>query len=200
MSTAWIAAFATLWAIVIVLGVLVFGMLQRLEGLFEDFGTVLSAATQRLRLDGLQPGALVGPFTAVDVTGRRFTDADLRQWPGAVVLFLSSSCAACEQFVRDLAAERAPELGIPLVVVADELGEAKRLAAAQDVTVLLQKDSLVARAFESHRTPHAFVVDDTGRVVTSGSPNSWDGLHDLVARLSGGGEHQRIPAAAVAQV
>lgn len=46
----------------------------------------------------------------------------------------------------------------------------------------------VARIFETARTPHAFVLDSDLRVVTTGSPVTWDDVSELVrvADMKGG--------------
>lgn len=198
MTAPWIAAFVALWILVLILGLLVLGTLRRLVPLMERFEANVSSGAASPSPGGLSPGTVVPPFRAQEVGGDEFTDADLRG-SRTIVLFLGSSCRACERFVRDLVKGRVPALEARLVAVSDDLGAARQLARSEDVTVLVEERRSLARVFESHATPHAFVVGEDGTVLASGTPNDWKRLSDLVARAEkGGGRTSETAAAPVA--
>lgn len=144
---------------------------------------------------GLPLGATVPSFAAEDVGGATFTEADLRG-STSVVLFLGSSCGACERFVRDLQAGGVPELGARLVTVAIDSDSRRELSQSAE-TVVVDENRSVARAFESNLVPQTFIVDEHGTVLASGRPNDWDGVRHLVATAKGGDRQSDVAAAAI---
>lgn len=197
MSTPWVAAFLALWAIVILLAFIVLGTLRRLVPLLERAEASLATANDTARRSGLSPGTPVPAFSARELGGATFTDADLRG-STTIVFFLGSACAACGRFVDDFRAARVPNLGARLVVVADVLEEAENFDAA-GVTVLLQRNRSLARVFESDRVPHAFVINEDGHVLANGWPNDWERLEALVREAEeGGGRESDFSSAVVA--
>lgn len=198
MSGFWVVAFVTLWALVLLLAFLVLGTLRRLTPIIERAETNLAAAVIGASPGGLEPGTVVPPFSVQQVDGRAFTEADLNG-SRSIVLFLSRNCQSCERFIRDLKKERVPELGARLVAVTDEPEQARELAVSAEVSVVVQENRSLARIFETNATPHAFVLDEARRVLTSGTPNDWGGLRQLLARSEGGGgSTSNVAAAAVA--
>jgi hypothetical protein len=196
MTGPWIAAIVALWAVVILLGFLVLGTLRRLAPVLERAEASLRVAAGHGTVSGLPPGTLVPRFVASEISGDRFTDADLRG-SRTIVLLLGSSCRACERFVADLVSGSVPNFEARLVVVADNPVEAREFVAS-GATVLVQEDESLARVFESDRVPHAFVIGNDGRVLASGWPNDWDGLQNLLSEETGGDRESEIAAAAVA--
>jgi hypothetical protein len=190
----WIAAFVALWLVVILLGLVQLGTLRRVAPLLDRAEATLREAA-RATLRGLRPGESVPAFAADVFDGGTFTESDLRG-STTIVLFLNTGCRSCELLAADIEAGRIPDLGAPLVVVADESGEAARFAAGGQAHVLLQKNGSLARVFESDRTPHAFVIDETGRVVVSGSPNNWEVMALLLEDVGRGGDREADVAAA----
>jgi peroxiredoxin len=185
MSAPWLAALLALWAIVILLALIVLGTLRRLVPLLERAEASLGASNHNARRSGLSPGTPVPAFSAQELGRATFTDADLRG-SKSIVLFLGSACAACERFVDDLRVGRVPDLGAHLIVVADVAEDAENYRA-HGVTVLVQQDRSLARIFERDRVPHAFVVDEDGRVLANSWPNEWERLRALVRQADGGG-------------
>lgn len=198
MSGFWVVAFVALWALVILLGLLVLGTLRRLTPLIERAEANLAAAAISASPGGLEPGTVVPAFSGRQADGRVFTEADLTG-SDSIVLFVSVACQSCERFIRDLTRTRVPELGARLVVVTDEQDQASELAASTGVVVLVQENRSIARVFESSATPHTFVLDESRRVLASGTPNDWSRLRQLVARSErGGGSKSDVAAASVA--
>jgi hypothetical protein len=195
MSTPWIIAFATLWLLVIVLGLVVLGALRRLDFWFSEAQKALDAATAQLRSDGLQSGEIVGAFSATTVDGAPFARDDLLEEP-SIVLFVSSDCAACALLLSGLERGDRPESSERFVVVTDNNADAERVSTA-GAKVVIQQAASVAQAFKSHRTPHLFVLDGNGHVVANGSPNTWEDMADLVNASGKGGVTHMHEAAAV---
>jgi peroxiredoxin len=194
VSGIWVVAFVALWMVVILLGLVQLGILRRVAPLVERAETTLREAA-RATLRGLRPGEAVPDFTAGAFGGGTFTESDLRG-STTIVLFLNTGCQSCEVIAADIEAGRVPDLGVPLVVVADEPDEAARFADGGQVQVVLQENGSLARVFESDRTPHAFVIDETGRVLVSGSPNNWDVMVSLLEGVERGGDRELDVAAA----
>jgi hypothetical protein len=188
VSGIWIAAFVTLWLVVILIGLVQLGTLRRVAPLLERTESTLREAA-RGSLRGLRPGETVPAFAAEVFGGGTFTEADLQD-STTIVLFLNTSCGSCELLAADLEAGRVANLDIPLVVVADEPDDAARFAAGGQAQVLLQENASLARAFESDRTPHAFVIDEAGRVVASGTPNTWQAMASLLDDVGRGGDRE----------
>ncbi len=196
MNGAWIAAFAALAALVVLLSLVVLGTLRRITPLIERAEATIRETSEQASRAGLRLGSLVPAFAATEIGGRSFTDLDLPE-SRILLLFVGSSCAACDKLVGDLQSRRIPELEARLVIVADDAEEAPAFAAP-GVTVLTQVDHSVAQSFESDRIPHAFVIDQ-GRILASGWPNDWKGLRELLAEAEkGGGRNANTAAAAVA--
>ena len=197
MTNAWIAAFVVLASLVLVLGLVVLGLVRRITPLLEESQELIASAARRLTIGGLPPGSTVPPFSAGEVGGGVFTQHDLRDEP-SVVLFVDDECVACERLVADLRAGLAPELSARLVVVSSAHQSAEQLARSNHVTVIVDDERTVARAFESVVSPQAFVVDDEVLVRTSGTPNTWDEMRKLVEHARGGGRRSTITAASIA--
>lgn len=194
VSGLWIGSFAALWVVVVVVGFLVLGMLRRIAPLLERAEETFQA-TLSTSFGGLAVGAKVPSFEARTVSGESFTDADLLGGR-SVVLFLGSSCRACESFVEDLGTGHIPRLGARLVVVAEDRDSASELARATDVTVLIDHDRVLAETFDTRLVPRAFVVDGRGSVLAEGRPNEWNQLERLIAE--GGGLDSETTAAVLA--
>jgi peroxiredoxin len=197
MTTPWIVAFVAQASLVVLLGLVVLGLLRRITPLIEESQELLTTASRRLTIGGLPPGATVPRFEADEIGGGNVTDEDLRE-EQSVVLFLDDGCAACERFVADLESGGVPDVHARLVVVSNVREAAERLARSKRVTIVVDDERSVARAFESVVSPQAFVVDEQGMALTSGTPNTWDEMRQLVDHARGGGRRSNATAASVA--
>lgn len=186
MSTPWIFVVLALWAVVMTLGFLVLGTLRRLLPVIADAEAVVSDARRATRRGGLTVGTMLPAFSVETVNGGVLTRSELRG-EASVVLFLGVNCPACEQLNHDLARGHLPDLDASLVVVSNDPSQAHEFAANTLVPVVADVDRSITAAFESDRTPHAFVLDDELRVVGVGSPNDWVGLRELIREGRRGG-------------
>lgn len=192
----WIVAFAALWALVVIVGLIVLGMLRRLLPLIERAEAALSAAAE-ISHGGLPDGATVPPFTATEVGGSTFTEADL-EGGRTIALFVSPSCRACEGLVADLKEGHVPDLGVALVAVSDDRDQAGEFKRSRSIRVLVQDGRSLADIFASNVTPHAFVIGEERRIEASGIPSDWGSLRRLAGGAEkGGSSESEIAAAAV---
>jgi peroxiredoxin len=181
----WIIAFAVLCAFVAVLGLIVLGLLRRVSLVLEEAESVLRARHPR-GLGGLAPGTPIPEFEGVSRGGSRFVSSDLLG-TRAVVVLLGSNCPACRMLEADLAASDLSDLGARAIAVVSDADHAERLARIADLEVVQQEDHAIAGAFQSNVTPHTFVVDSEGVIVSSGTPNTFDSLTRLASDVEGGG-------------
>jgi thiol-disulfide isomerase/thioredoxin len=188
MSTPWVIAFLSLWAVVLLEGALVLGTFRRVS-------IALETAEGRLRElpapgpGGLRVGATVPPFVASRADGQEFTEDDLRGGV-SLVLFLASGCPPCRTLAADL--NQNPDEVYPrLFVILSNESEFIELGLIEAVPVVYQRDGAVARAFQTAAAPHAFLVNRDCTVIASGTPNSIAGLRRLSQDGGKGGDHPR---------
>lgn len=177
MSTPWIVAVVTLWAVVVVIAVLLLRTLRRLAPLLER----AELALQVNRPGGLEQGAIVSDFEAVDADGGRLTAADL-EGQQSIVLLVDLDCPPCKQLTGEIAAADPRQLEFELFAIYGERALHSGFPEILGVKTLVQVEGSASRAFQSNSTPHAFALDGR-RVVDSGTPNTIEGLRHLALRL-----------------
>lgn len=182
MSSIWIAAFVALATLTLVTALATLGTLRRVTIALERAEERLLGLGESVGPGGLAPGTFAPEFIAQDQRGEPFTSAELRQ-ENSILLFLSADCAPCRALADELRKKPAPPLSARLIVVIDQSTEAHALVERVEATVVYQRGRAVAQAFESRATPHAFVVDVTGAIVASSTPNTLAALRALTAPL-----------------
>jgi hypothetical protein len=184
VSTAWIAAFATLWLMTLTTAVVVLGTLRRIAPIVELAQSVIESGG--VDLAGLPVGSVVPPFVAYAAEGSLISSTELLD-DGVLLLFLSVACSPCRSLARELSAADATIVDdVPLVAVLAEGTDASELGLSQSVTVVYQRDRGVSHALRNVSTPQAFLIDRNGVVVASGIPNSLLNLEALAAQMRGG--------------
>ncbi len=143
MSTAWAFAFALLWLLVILVGLIVAGTLRRINGVLEHTEARLRELPVAAGPGGVELGAPLPEFRAQRLQGGWATDGHVRGLP-AVVLFLSADCPPCKLLARDVRRGRA--LGVPLYVVLNNADEARDLGVDSFKNVLTQTNGELSRA------------------------------------------------------
>lgn len=191
MSGAWIAAFLALWAVVLLLGLLVLGLLRRIGPVLERAEFVASSAVGPGI--GLPLGTTVPDFELSLANGEAISAADLRGRP-YVLLFVSSGCAPCRGLAAEIRTREGPAPLADLIVVAAESDADAALTDAPYATLAFQSGRAVSDAFGTSATPHAFAVDTSGTVVASSFPNTLDHLEALAREASRGGDRQTSDA------
>lgn len=170
MQEPWVIAFLVQWLVVLVLVVLVVGLLRHLGTLEEQ-----------LRLDippisSYDVGQSIGEFALPDVTGASIQSSDLLAGSGgAVLLFVTSTCSACENLLAqfsELTSSRQVRLGKTLIVIGeggagtvDRLLESHPGLCEPQVTLLADDEATVLRQFGITSVPTALAIDGKGRVI-----------------------------------
>jgi hypothetical protein len=182
MSGLWIAAFAALTLLVLLLAVVQVGLLRRVTAVLERAEAAVRDGGSAAG-DGLAPGARIQPFVAASLQGRPVRSDEVRG--ESIWLLLSAGCGPCQLLAADL--RRAPDgagLGMPLRVLLDSHDDARELDLPAWIQVLVAGEQAAARSFRTSGTPHAFAAND-GVVTAQTIPNRVADLRRLAARARG---------------
>lgn len=194
MSGPWIVVVAVLWAVVVLLGVVVLGLLRRVND-------VLVAVEVRLQQpvpsasNGLPVGARVPVFEAVAESGGLVS----WDWFGVgagVYVLVRLGCAGCDVLVGELVGLSDPLGGVRLVVVGEDTAEQRHRLAGVDAMRMYQRGREVSDAFACTGVPYAFAVDDQGVVVAAGAANRVLQLRGLAAALASAVQRSAVPGVA----
>lgn len=162
MTGWWIAAFVALAATTLLLAAFNLGLARR---------TIAA-------LESIEQGAPVKQGPTVGETAPALPSGlGVDAAGGAVVLFLEAGCDPCEILAADLR-RGSPDLR-PRAPVAIADSEESALALPTWAT-FLDTSHQVFNAWQVKGTPHAFVVDERGVIVTKGYPNTSRDLMRLV--------------------
>ncbi len=160
-----LATFFVTWVAVALLSVIVVHLHLRLVRL-ERASAASERAAPYAHLTGQRVSGLIGA-----------TDG----WQPTVVLFLSSSCAACDKILRELTA---PGWQIPVALAWVASVPAPALALPSSVRIL-RDGATISTALGIHATPFVIVLDDEGRVERAMPVNSLEAIaRDVRPRLS----------------
>lgn len=176
MNGAWIAAFVTLWVLVIILVIIVLGLVRRQAEVFD-------AARAARRTPSGPRGAAVGStitmFTGRDASGRTVRPADI-SWP-AVFLFISDECEFCQNLLNEVRGLARPLGPVPLVLAS--AADLTHPDDVQGINAQVVTGAQVTDAFLVNASPYAFAVDAARTVVASGVVNRLEQLRDFAARI-----------------
>lgn len=195
--TEWIVAYSVLAVTVLGVGVLALGMLRRLIPVVERSQEVLAAVARTMTVGGLPIGTAIPSFKVRDVRGNWITTNDLRGSP-AVILFIDSSCDACDTLLAELRQGGDQIEDSHLMIVVSDRRDAAGLSNTAGVTVVVDEERSLAGAFRSVVIPHAFSIDEHGIVLASGTPNDSEDLRRLVSARDEGGDRDTDLVAASA--
>ena len=197
MSSAWTVAFVVLSVVVVAVVLVVLGTLRRILPVLEAAEDAI-AMSMRRTAGGLAVGSRVPEFVVTDSEGAEVTDDEFRSNGTHVVLFIGARCPACATLVADLEAGTAPTFEVPVIVVSDSREQSQRLRPSVGLRIIETGTDRLGRALQNDRTPHAFVIDEEGRIAAVGSPNGWRELASLLEEAEGGGvQRSTTPAAPV---
>jgi len=161
---------AALVVVVAFLGLALAGLVRTVEGLRRRVAVLEDAAPVHQPAAGLPVGAPAPAFEAKTLRGTTFRSVALSGHRHVIAL-ADPACAACEHLVPALLSSAdAGELPPCVVVVTGpDAGTWTEPEGAEGRALLvLDPDALVANAFGSDFTPHAFVVDESGSVAAQG--------------------------------
>src|SRR5487761_1176005 len=94
MSGPWLAAFVTLWILVIVLAGLLLGLLRRVEGILTRAESHAAAMFITPNF-GLRAGEFVPAFMGQDADGRTVDSSEVLPEAPLVFLFVEQACRPC---------------------------------------------------------------------------------------------------------
>jgi hypothetical protein len=172
VSAPWIAAFAVLWATVLVLTFTMIGVIRRIGGVLEGLEGRISAHQPDF---GAAVNSTVSAFDLVDAEGRRVPFGELVTEP-TLLLVMSEHCAACTTLVEQLDGVGASVGGVPLVLVTNAGPETSHPAGLR---VLYERNGEATNALDNRATPQAYVLDATGLVLDRRVPGSLAHLEEM---------------------
>jgi redoxin len=173
----WIAVLV-LASLTILLALVVSGLVQAMNEL-----RMVDAALRSLGPKGLPAGAMAPSISGTLPDGKAF-DPSLLAGRTHLVAFVSPDCAPCEPLLRDLADPSQMD-GLPLAVVVSRSGSADGTAMAglldrTGLVVLADPEDAMADRFQTHTTPHVFVVDAAGTIRAQGVANDLRAVRELM--------------------
>jgi hypothetical protein len=163
------------------------GLVRTVEGLRRRVVALEGSAPVRHPAAGLPVGAPAPVFEAQTPRGTTFRSVALSGHRHVIAL-ADPVCAACDHLVPALlSSAEADELPrCVVVVVGPDAGIWTEPAGAEGRAILvLDPDALVADAFGSDFTPHAFVVDEGGSVAAQGPAGDLGAVRRLLREAEG---------------
>jgi len=158
-----------LWIALIGIGFLLLGTLRSLGLVQWRLDQLEATRPSRINRSGIQPGGTAPDFTLPRVGGG---ESALSDYTGRRVLlvFVQAGCQPCHEIAPEL--NRLQRSGELQVLVINRAEAAEAAAWADDVRVeypVLVQDGLeVSKRYEVFATPFAFVIDEQGRIASSG--------------------------------
>jgi methylamine dehydrogenase accessory protein MauD len=182
----YVASYALLWALVIVLTLVVVGLARRL-------GEVGGPASSPRREEGPPLGEVALPFHQRDLAGR-----DVLIGGGGraqLLLFVAPGCGGCDDALRGL--EGAPSAGLKPYVLSDADDAATTVAfAAIAPAAAVVAAPEIAKAYDVPGTPYAVVVDPAGIVRVKGRAPTAAAVRELIdqarVRLAEPGAYRKV--------
>jgi hypothetical protein len=171
MSGPWIAALVALWVLMIVIAVGLLGLIR----------IVTSRNTRTAdhglgSLSDLQAGDRPADFEAAGLDGASITMRALRGGR-RVLLITQHGCPPCRRIIDEIAAAGSGSLSPQILVVVDDAHSVSQAHRRSGVTIAVDQNGSLARAFGVNGAPLAFLVDD-GEIESVIIPA---GLHDVLA-------------------
>ena len=175
MSGWWLASYAALWALVIVLGVLVVALARQVGTLHLRMGP---RGALELDEEGPPLGETPQPVAATDLDGREVWIGGPGE--GQLVVFVSPGCPVCREVLPGVpAAARAGRLE-PVVVTDAEEPEAVATYARAGVGAPVVAGPGLGERYGVPGTPYAIVIDPSGAVRAKGTVNNLEQVEGLV--------------------
>lgn len=192
MSEIWIASYAVLWILVVVLALMILLVYRQLGEMY------LGTREGRAR-DGLGLGARAPRFTLTNQDGK---SVSFPRGILSLVVFGSPSCGPCAKLMPELVNFR-QEVGgrVDVAFVSSGDAEANRKFARENAVsfdVLTEPRMTLFDAYKVRATPFAFYLDENGLVRAKGIVNQLTQLRALVVRGGGIPEDNEISSPATA--
>jgi methylamine dehydrogenase accessory protein MauD len=175
MSGWWLASYAALWILVIVLGVLVVALARQVGTLHLRMGP---RGALELDEEGPPLGETPQPVAATDLDGREVWIGGPGE--GQLVVFVSPGCPVCREVLPGVpAAARAGRLE-PVVVTDAEEPDAVAAYARAGVGAAVVAGPGLGERYGVPGTPYAVVIDASGAVRAKGTVNNLEQVEGLV--------------------
>jgi methylamine dehydrogenase accessory protein MauD len=175
MSGWWLASYAALWILVILLGVLVVALARQVGTLHLRMGP---RGALELDEEGPPLGETPQPVAATDLDGREVWIGGPGE--GQLVVFVSPGCPICREVLPGVpAAARAGRLE-PVVVTDAEEPEAVATYARAGVGAAVVAGPGLGERYGVPGTPYAVVIDASGAVRAKGTVNNLEQVEGLV--------------------
>jgi methylamine dehydrogenase accessory protein MauD len=175
MSGWWLASYAALWILVIVLGVLVVALARQVGTLHLRMGP---RGALELDEEGPPLGETPQPVAATDLDGREVWIGGPGE--GQLVVFVSPGCPVCREVLPGVpAAARAGRLE-PVVVTDAEEPDAVAAYAQAGVGAAVVAGPGLGERYGVPGTPYAVVIDASGAVRAKGTVNNLEQVEGLV--------------------
>jgi methylamine dehydrogenase accessory protein MauD len=189
MSEFWAASLVVLWLLVLFMAFLLLGALRQLGLLQLRLGSDPGALVTR---SGLDRGTIAPDFTAEPVGGGPATTLSALSAQPRVLVFLSTSCYACKEFLPHIKEVARTRSGWEFVVLCrGDRPSCQAFLKGSDVLapILLDLDGLISASYEVALTPFVYVLDYERRVLIRGVATNWvqlDGMLDQEGTIQQG--------------
>lgn len=181
MTGPWVLAFTVVCAAQVICIILVLGLLRRTNGVLERVEARLSTAPLG-DLEGFSPGQSV-PNTRLQMTdGVTTSSSQLFAQQITVVVFLSSSCEACDTLRQEMRASGWNATGAQLLVAQSDT--AIRIGGAS--TLVEESSENLAGMLGVMIYPLAYLIDQRGIILGRDIPSSMESLESLITSVDSG--------------
>jgi methylamine dehydrogenase accessory protein MauD len=130
----------------------------------------------------LKVGDPVPPLRLAALDGARVEIGGVRAGRSQLVLFLSPDCAICESLLPSLRSAQAAERGWLDIVLASDGAESKHDAFVRDKGLTkfpYVVSEQLGRTYGVSKLPYAVLIDEAGRLVSTGLVNTREHLESL---------------------
>jgi hypothetical protein len=173
MTTWWIVLFVACWGTVLLLGIVVLGLIGRVQQLEAQPRPVHNSSPSRGPEIGLSLPAIPRQSSGPGIDSQ------------GILLFLSSSCGACVRLADALRQPGASHrLRADIVTLVTDIDGEVAFADLGAAQVLVQDDGEVIRTLNVPATPYVITVSSAGTVLDAGLAPDLDTLSRLTRLLA----------------
>lgn len=196
MGMWWTIAFAALWGLMLLEGVLLLGVLRQLGMLHRRIDELPKVAAPLSASQGLPLGMPAPDFTLPQLGAGRRSLSDFRG-RRLLLAFVSPDCGPCKELLPHLnaLAERADQDELQIVAISTggaSMNEQLRARHRFQSPLLLQEDREVAALYKTTITPYLYVIDVHGVVRGHQVANTLAEVEWLVAQVQEEGTHGQV--------
>ncbi len=180
MTGLWLVSYLVLWAVVLVMGLCLIGILRQLGLIFRQLEPSLpppqpqgESPIPELENDGPPIGSPLGDLQVDTLNGfGTLTAATLRDRGPLLLMFLSPLCETCQHIVEPLnalAADATHAVGPMVIMRADESGCRAFLSVFPlHMPVVCDGNRTITKGFDVHHNPFGLLYDEGGILIKKG--------------------------------